>query len=160
MQNGVDLFQRRFHVSVLLDYKGGYSLLDNDYSFICQQAPQPCDENEVASTPLWRQARAVAQNYGTTINGTKYTTTQGYYENGQFWRLREVSGTLQLPRSIAHGVLRAADASLSLQGRNLHVWTKFLGIDPEGTYGTGDTPSAFLTQPPRTYFVARVNLHY
>jgi TonB-linked SusC/RagA family outer membrane protein len=160
IQNGFDLFQRRLRLTVLLDYKGGYNELDTDYEFICQQAPQACSENEVASTPLWQQARAVAENYGTSINGTRYTTQAGYYESGQFWRLREVSATVQLPGAIAHGMLRAADANLSLQGRNLHVWTRFLGIDPEATYGTGDTPTAFLTQPPRTYLIARLNLHY
>jgi outer membrane receptor protein involved in Fe transport len=160
VQNGFDLFDRKLRLNVLMDYKGGYSLLDLTYQFVCQQAPQACSENEVASTPLWQQARAVAQNYGTVVNGTRYTSQQGYYENGQFWRLREAGATLQLPSSVARGLFRAADASLSLQGRNLHVWTKFLGIDPEATYGTGDTPTAFLTQPPRTYFVARFNLHY
>lgn len=160
VQNGFDLFNRRLRVNILMDYKGGYSVLDNTYSFVCQQAPQACPENEVASTPLWRQARAVAENYGTVINGTRYTSTQGYYENGQYWRLREASATLQLPNALVRSLFRAADASLSLQGRNLHVWTKFLGMDPEATYGTGDTPTAFLTQPPRTYFIARFNLHY
>jgi hypothetical protein len=160
VQNGFDLFQRKLRLSVLLDYKGGYNEFDTDYEFVCQQAPQACSENEVASTPLWQQARAVAQNYGTVINGTRYTTQAGYYESGQFWRLREVSATLQLPSRLAKSMLRASDANLSLQGRNLHVWTNFLGIDPEATYGTGDTPTAFLTQPPRTYFIARVNLHY
>jgi hypothetical protein len=160
IQNGFDLFNRKLRLNALLDYKGGYNEFDLDNEFICQQSPQACAEDEVASTPLWMQARAVAQNYGTRVNGSVVTSQQGYYESGQFWRLREVSATIQIPAYLAQHVGHAQDASLSLQGRNLHVWTKFQAIDPEATYGTGDTPTAFLTQAPRTYFVARVNLHY
>src|SRR5207237_511065 len=37
IQNGFDLFQRKLHLSVLFDYKGGFSLFNNTVSFYCQQ---------------------------------------------------------------------------------------------------------------------------
>jgi len=88
----------------------------------------------------------------------------GYYENGQFWRLREVSAVLNMPQSLANK-FRARDANLTLGARNLHVWTKYDGVDPESSFtsgqvGTADTPQDFLTQPPKTYFTLRLNLHY
>ena len=159
IQNGVDLLSRKLRLSASLDYKGGFSLYNQTWQFFCQQAPQSCQENEVASTPLWRQARAVANLYGTTVSGTKFTSPGGYWENGQFWRLREVSATVTLPNSVA-GRLRARDASLVFAGRNLHVWTKYTDIDPEANYATGDTQTDFITTGPATYFEFRLNLHY
>ena len=159
IQNGVDLFSHKVRLMAMFDYKGGFSLFNNTWQFFCQQAPQSCQENEIASTPLWRQARAVANLYGTTVNGTKFTSPGGYWENGQFWRLRELSATLNVPSAVASR-LRARDASLVISGRNLHVWTKYTDIDPEANYSTGDTQTDFITTGPATYFEFRLNLHY
>ena len=159
VQNGFDLFSRKLRVLAMLDYKGGFSLYNQTWEFFCQQAPQSCQENEIASTPLWRQARAVANLYGTTVNGTKFTSPGGYWENGQFWRLREVSATLTLPNALASR-LRARDANLVVAGRNLHVWTKYTDIDPEANYSTGDVQTDFITTGPASYFEFRLNLHY
>jgi len=159
IQNGIDLFSRKVRILALLDYKGGFNLLNNTWQFFCQQAPQACEENEIASTPLWRQARAVANLYGTTVNGTKFTSPGGYWESGQFWRLREVSASFSLPNTVANR-LRARDASIVLAGRNLHVWTKYTDIDPEANYSTGDVQNDFITTGPPTYFEFRLNLHY
>jgi len=159
IQNGIDLFSRKLRVQAMVDYKGGFNLLNNTWQFFCQQAPQACEENEIASTPLWRQARAVANLYGTTVNGTKFTSPGGYWENGQFWRLREVSASFTLPNKWASR-LRARDASVVFAGRNLHVWTKYTDIDPEANYSTGDVQTDFITTGPPTYFEFRLNLHY
>jgi len=164
VQSGFDFLQRKLRITLLFDYKGGYDVLNNSSLFICQQSPKACQEDQDASLPLWQQARAVAANYGTVVNGTRYTTALGYYENGQFWRLRELAATLQLPASLATR-LRARDANFTFGARNLHVWTKYTGIDPESNYtsgatGTNDVANDFLTQPPKTYFTLRLNLHY
>lgn len=164
IQSGVDLFQRKLRVTMLLDYKGGLDVLNNTTLFVCQQSPKACREDQDASLPLWQQARAVAANYGTIVNGTRYTSALGYYENGQFWRLREVAATLQVPNAVVTR-LRARDASLVFGARNLHLWTKYTGIDPESNYTSGqtglnDVQNDFLTQAPKTYFTLRLNLHY
>ncbi len=83
----------------------------------------------------------------------------GYLENGQFWKLREVSAALTLPTAIASKI-RARDAQLVFSARNLHTWTKYTGVDPEANYSTGDTQTDFSTIAPRTYFLVRANLHY
>src|SRR6185312_14481858 len=98
-----------------------YNLENSSMQFICQQAPQACVEDQVASTSIDRQARAVAQNFGTTVNGQKFTTVSGYWENGQFWRLRELSATLQVPEAAAARV-RARDANIVLGARNIVWW--------------------------------------
>jgi TonB-linked SusC/RagA family outer membrane protein len=152
IQNGFDLLQRKVRLNFLLDYKGGFSLFNNTTQFYCQQTNQCYDETHTAAS-LADQARLVAARYASP------TTSGGYLENGQFWRLREVSATITLPKGLASGI-RARDASLSLQARNLHVWTKYKGTDPEANYSTGDVQTDFSTTAPPTYFIARLNLHY
>jgi TonB-linked SusC/RagA family outer membrane protein len=158
IQPGLELFGRRLRVSGLLDYKGGYSIFNNTVSFYCQQTFTCFDEtNKTAS--LYAQARSVAQRYANpTILGA-VTSNVGYYENGQFWRLRELSATLQVPNQLATR-MRARDASLTFSARNVHIWTKYTGSDPESNYGTGDVQQDFSTTAPPSYFTVRLNLHY
>jgi TonB-linked SusC/RagA family outer membrane protein len=158
-QNGIDLFGRKVRLTALIDYKGGANVFNSTLQFQCQQSPNPCFDTSDPNASLFRQARAVAENQGATINGTKTTTTGGYLENGQFWRLREVAGTLTLPNAVAARI-RARDASLTLSARNLHLWTNYTGADPESNYATGDTQSDFATTSPPRYFILRLNLHY
>jgi hypothetical protein len=152
IQNGFDLFQRKLRVTALLDYKGGFSLFNNTTSFYCQQTLTCYDETH-KETSLFEQARLIALRYKSP------NTNQGYWENGQFWRLREVAGTITIPNSVARR-LYARDASLTLSARNLHVWTGYTGTDPESNYGTGDVQTDFSTTAPPTYFIARFNLHF
>jgi len=164
LQNGFDLLRRRLRINVLLDYKGGYVNENATAQFVCQQLPRSCQEDQDKTVSLYRQARAVANSTGTIVNGTRITTSRGYWENGQFWRLREVSAVVQMPNTLA-ARLRARDANITLGARNLHVWTKYDGVDPESNYtsgatGTADIPDDFITQPPKTYFTVRLNLHY
>jgi len=153
IQNGFDLFNHTLRLSALVDYKGGYSLYNNTIQFYCSNQPT-CYEETNTSAPLWRQARVIAQRYTTPVK-----TTAGYLENGQFWRLREVSAVVNLPAA-AVSRIRARDASLAFTGRNLHLWTKYTGVDPESNYSTSDIQTDFETAAPPTYFMVRLNLHY
>jgi outer membrane receptor protein involved in Fe transport len=158
-QNGFDLFNRKLRLTALVDYKGGSNVFNSTLQFQCQQSPNPCYDISNPNAPLFRQARAVAENQGYVINGTKVTTTGGFLENSQFWRLREVSGTLTLP-NVVSARMRARDASVTFAARNLHLWTNYTGADPESNYNVGDTQSDFATTSPPRYFIMRLNLHY
>ena len=158
-QNGFDLFNRHLHLSALIDYKGGSNVLNNSLQFQCQQSPNPCFDISNPKAALWRQARAVAENQGTVIAGTKTTTTGGYLENAQFWRFREAGATVTMPQRLANRV-HAKDLSLTLSARNLHLWTNYTGTDPESNFAVGDVQSDFATTSPRRYFIMRLNLHY
>ena len=152
IQNGFDLFQRKVRLQFLLDYKGGFSVLNQTVQFYCSNF-NTCSEETQTNTPLWRQARVVAQRY------EPVTTQAGYLESGQFWRLREVSAVFTLPERLASR-LRARDASLAFTARNLHLWTNYTGIDPESNYTTGDVQNDFETISPPTYLTVRLNLHF
>ena len=149
VQNGFDLFSRKLRINTLRDYKAGFGLFNSTTNFYCGQTNQCFDETH-KSASLAAQARLVATRYGSP------TTAVGYLENGQFWRLREVSGTLTLPMRAASSI-RAKDASFTFAARNLHVWTKYTGTDPEANYSTGDANDSDHVSPNTSL---RLNLHY
>ena len=149
---GFDLFKRRVRVQGMFDYKGDYKIADGGRSFQCQQNVA-CPGRSDPNASLEDQAAAIA------ATATPIKTTYGYLQDGEFWRFRELSVTLTslaLVSRFAH----SEGASLSFGARNLHVWTKFRGTDPEENYGTGDTQSLFASPAPRTYYTLRLNLHY
>ncbi len=150
--NGFDLLNRKLRITVLADYKGGNILFNNSYEFY--SASSTWYTNNVQSTPLWDQARAVA--YSSAKNPNSYW---GFMESGQFWKLREVSAAWTLPM-VAVSRIRARDAQLVFSVRNLHTWTNYTGIDPESNYSTGDVQTDFSDLAPPTYFILRLNLHY
>lgn len=154
--NGIDLLNRKLRLTALMDYKGGYILNNSSASFYETNFATFAATN-LKSTPLFQQARAVAAS--SAKNPT--TTDIGYRENGQFWRLREVSAAWTLPDVVNHR-LRAHDAQIVLSARNLHVWTAYTGVDPEANYtqGNADVQTTFSTTAPRTYYIIRANLHY
>ncbi len=151
--NGFDLFSRRLRITVLTDYKGGFSLENSSGQFFCSNF-STCASSNLPTTPLWDQARNVANSSKKNPN-----TIRGYVENGQYWKLREVSAAYTLPNTFANRV-HARDIQLVFSARNLHTWTSYTGVDPEENYSTGDVQTDFATTAPRTYFILRANLHY
>jgi len=69
------------------------------------------------------------------------------------------SSGLRMPDRLASR-LRSKDASLVLAARNLKVWTKYKGADPEENYVTTDVQNTFASSAPRSYYTVRLNLHY
>ncbi|HEY9225387.1 MAG TPA: TonB-dependent receptor, partial [Gemmatimonadaceae bacterium] len=158
LQSGVDLFKRQLRVNVSLDHKGGYSLNNGTYAFQCQSQHQNCYDSSNLEASLYQQARVVA------LVNKNPNTSGGFLENGSFWRLREISATWTVPNRLA-SQLRAKDASFTFGARNLKLWTKYGGIDPEANYSTGATGTAevqneFSTTAPPRYYTVRLNLHY
>jgi TonB-linked SusC/RagA family outer membrane protein len=149
---GFDLFNQKVRIQGMFDYKGGYKIYDGGRSFQCANSAA-CPGLSDPNASLEDQAAAVA------ATATPIKTTYGYVQDGAFWRFRDLSVTLRAPTRIAN-LAHAENASLSLGARNLHVWTKFRGTDPEENYGTADTQSLFASPAPRTYFTLRLNLHY
>lgn len=150
VQNSFDLFQKRLSLNFLLDYKGGFSLFNSGKNFLCAQK-DTCPYETLVGTSLEDQARLVASRFK--------GTSAGFWENGQFWRLREVGATLTLPQSVSNR-MSARDGSITFSARNLHVWTSYTGTDPESNYSTGNVQTDLLTTSPPSYFTVRLNLHY
>ena len=162
IQNGFDLFSRRLRVNMMFDYKGGNSILDGANNFQCNTGPYACRDTEDPSFSQDRQAAAIAKQFGTTVAGTSYKTTVGYFRNDQFWKFRELSIVYQLPKMLNDRMRSQNGSSIVFGARNLHTWTSWTGIDPEANYGTSqsETQNEFQTTGLPTYFTVRLNLKY
>jgi TonB-linked SusC/RagA family outer membrane protein len=144
-------------ISSVFDRHAGVLTYDGTEEFRCGFSIQVCPELYLKSTPLKWQAAAVA-----SANGL---SDAGWYEDGSFWKWRELTITVSAPSDWAHRI-GAADLSFSLSGRNLAVWTNYKGFDPEINFGYNGgntsennfTSSDFLTQPPVRYWTGRVNI--
>jgi TonB-linked SusC/RagA family outer membrane protein len=157
--SGFDVFNRKLRINVSGDYKGGLQVFNSAAQFQCAQN-LACKGASDQTASLADQAANVANRYATGADLKGILTPYGYLQSGQFWRLREVSGTYTLPTAISSRLAHARDAQLTFAARNLKVWTKYQGSDPEETAGTGDTQATFGNAGPRTYFVGRLVLHY
>jgi len=79
------------------------------------------------NSPDWGTAEWAARYQG-YLEGAIET----YIEDASFVKLREVSIGADLPRSLFEPILSSADrVSLSITGRNLWMWKKYSGLDPE-----------------------------
>lgn len=95
------------------------------------------------------------------LAGVANADSEMWAEDGSFVRFRELSVGYQLPPAIAN-LFRGRNVSVTAGGRNLAVWTKFRGIDPEsfvrgGLANIGGNEEFFGEAIPR-YFFMRLNI--
>jgi len=151
---GFEFLGRKLRIQANLDSKlGGYQL--NGTERIRCQSRLNCRAVIDPTTPIWEQARAVANRE--TGTATQY----GFMEKTDFLRVREVSATWTMPDRWAQAI-RASRVSLTFAGRNLAVLTDYTGLDPEsGYFGTNiGVVSDFQTAPPPSYYTFRVNVAF
>ena len=162
VQNGFDLFGRKLRINMMFDNKGGNSILDGANNFQCNTGPYACRDTQDPKFSQDRQAAAIAKQFGTTVNGTSYKTTVGYFRNDQFWKFREVSVVYQLPKLLYERIRAQNGSTLVFGARNLYTWSSWTGVDPEANYGTtqSETQNEFQTTGLPTYFTIRLNLKY
>jgi TonB-linked SusC/RagA family outer membrane protein len=86
-----------------------------------------------------------------------------YLQDASFARLREASLTYTLPASIAR-MIRGSNASITVGGRNLALWTNYRGDDPESlSYVPTDgrlIALDFLVMPQTRRYFARFNVGF
>ena len=162
VQNGFDLFGGALRLTGMFDYKGGASILDGANNFQCNTGPYACRDTQDPTVSLDRQAAAIAKRFGTTISGTSYKSSLGYFRNNQFWKFRELSAVWQLPNVALSRIRAQQGSSLVFTARNLYTWSSWTGIDPEANYGLtqSESQSEFQTTGLPTYFTVRFNLKY
>ncbi|MEP6492467.1 MAG: SusC/RagA family TonB-linked outer membrane protein [bacterium] len=101
----------------------------------------------------------------TTTAGTAVGNSlarDAYMVSGDYVRFRELSLTWTLPTNMAQR-LRVAGSSVSVGARNLHLWTKFDGRDPEVSGADGLTNqfrADVETLPQVRRVFARLNLQF
>ncbi len=131
LNSSLELLGRRVRVGVQFDYRGDYVVQNATASGRCQSALN-CRAINDPSAPLAEQAKAVVAR-----SAQDGRSLAGYIENGSFMRLRELSLTYLLPPRVLRFV-RGRDASVTLSARNVHLWTKYGGMDPESTVNGDD----------------------
>jgi TonB-dependent starch-binding outer membrane protein SusC len=142
------LWRDRLRLATVFDYHGGFQRLDYRAWVGCALSLD-CAGSVVRGTETMAEQAAI-QAYG------KANTNMGFIDDGAFTRLREASITADLPREGLRW-LRASSGSVTLSGRNLKMWTKWRGGDPEVNSGA-DAIVTFPTPPQARTFIARVNL--
>jgi len=158
-QGTLDLFKRRLHLSTLVDYKSGFTIQNREQLFLAGNAASYSGSSD-PNASLAQQARTVAATAGLDAAGKPLLTNAGFFENGQFWRLREVSAVYDLGERFAGRLLRASGGSVIVAVRNIHLFSKFTGTDPEANFSQGDFIDNLLTLAPPTFLTFRLNLRY
>lgn len=153
IQSSIMLFAR-VRISGLLDHRGDFKQYNFTEEFRCNGNFAICRGLNDPTAPLWEQARAVQDAAGDASGAP-------FIEDGDFWKLREVSVTFLAPDAWATRI-GAERLQLVLTGRNLATWTDYTGLDPEvNQLGQNNfTTRDFLTQPQKRTWVARVNLSF
>jgi len=152
LTNGFDLFDGRFRLTALVDYKGGHKLSNGTERIRCQNRNN-CRGLHDPSASLFEQARVVAMREDPS------RTQAGFIEDASFIRFRELALTLNAPDNWAARV-GGRRLSATFSARNLGTITDYTGIDPESNYGQNDVPSDFQTAPPPSYFTFRLNVGF
>jgi TonB-linked SusC/RagA family outer membrane protein len=167
---GVDLFNHRLRLTSLFDYKGGYKWYNNTERIRCVSR-QNClglMGADVVNGKLVPRASFQEQAMVVATRDDPSATLDGFFQPASFVRWREFTATLNLPDQWAGRYLRARAASINFAARNLHLWTKYRGIDPEidRLAGTTQTTGAnapgeeFQTLGIPTYFTFRLNIGF
>ena len=170
-QPGVDLFGRRLRLSSLFDYKGGYKWYNNTERIRCVSR-QNClglMGADVVNGKLVPRASFEEQAMVVATRDDPSATLDGFFQPASFVRWREFTATVTLPEHWAGRYLRARTASVNFAARNLHLWTKYRGIDPEidrlagtapGGAGSNQPGEEFQTLGIPTYFTFRLNIGF
>ncbi len=169
VSNTITVF-KNFRVSALLDAKSGFSIYNNTDFFRETQLVR--SDNRLDLTKLSRRERlrrygndtpgrpAFVQENGasTTVNEVR----EAYIQKGDFVRLREVSLTYTLPRSLTSRMGILNGGTFTLAGQNLALWTDYEGADPEViSAATGNfSRTDFLTLPNPRRIVFKTNFTF
>ena len=118
------------------------SLLGRENGACVARTPAPADaciddpgvlvEGIDVATDLPNTTRITAEEYFHGLFGY----TERYVYDAGYVKLRELRLTYNLPQSWAGRIMGAREASFSLTGRNLKMWTNVPNIDPEFAYSS------------------------
>ncbi len=152
--NGFEFWKRRLRVSGMIDFKGGHKIYNNTDRIRCASRFN-CAGLINPQSSHFEQARTVM------VREHSSRSVAGFFEDGDFWRFRELSLSLNVPDDWAGRFFNGRNATATLAARNLGVFsTKYTGVDPEAFASTGDAPSSFQAFAPPTYFSFRLNLGF
>lgn len=176
---------KSLHLSFLFDYRGGYQIyngigteldwsgtgyrtgLYNRQSFVFPNSVI-ADPNKPGSY-IKNTDVVIANgngNNGFWADGINRDVNSNYVTSGNFWKLREVVLSYDLPVSLLNRTKFVKSASVSVQGRNLFVWLAKDNYytDPEYSDGGSDNNGVGLNgisqTPPSRYYGATLSVTF
>ena len=155
LSNGWDLLNRKLRITSMWDWRSGGLWYNNTERIRCTRPN--CSGRMNTRADLIDQATNIAANEHPA------RTLDGYLQSGAFVRLREASLQYTFAPELASKLARARSMSLVVTARNLKLWTKYRGTDPESGFNTTsgtDAPSEFQTVGPPSFFIVRLNLGF
>ncbi len=155
LANTFEFLDRKLRVNTIFDYRGGNRWYNNTERIRCTRPN--CAGRMDLKADFIDQATNIAANEHSA------RTLDGYFQPGSFVRLRETSVQYTFSPALAEKLARAKSLSVVLAGRNLKLWTKYRGTDPESGFNTTEgteAPNEFQTVGPPSYFVFRFNLGF
>jgi len=158
LTNTVRLF-RNLQLYAFLDYQGGHY----QWCAICYTNSRSDLNSKERNDPRLDPSHPEYDSWGKYQLGIlRSTQTETYIYDADFMKLREISATYTVPRSMIErfGFSRAA---VTLSGRNLWMWTKYRdGRDPEVAF-TGDASfetSDYGSIPMQRRWTVSMNLNF
>jgi TonB-dependent starch-binding outer membrane protein SusC len=116
-----DLSYRIFSFNAVVDWQQGGDVIN-----LTQYLMDDGRTSKDWGTPQW------ADRY----RGYQRGVIAPYIEDGSFVKLREVGVMVEVPSRLYAGVVGAQNLRLGVTGRNLWMWTRYSGLDPEvGNFG-------------------------
>jgi hypothetical protein len=157
---------RNFRISAQLDMKQGFKVNNNTKQYRDQQVVR----NREALDPTALSPEARLRRFGPFFNESGVSVApaqvwEPYFEDGDFIRLRDVSVSYTLPRSLSQR-LRMRNAIITAGGRNLALWTDYTGFDPEAISNNAAEDVAafgqyeFFNLPPSRRFFLRLTVDF
>ena len=175
---------KNFSFSFLFEYRGGYSVYNSmgpelDWAGTGYRTAIYNRERFVYPNSVYLDASgkyvpntsiAVKDGNGNagfwTENGANRDVTSNYVTSGDFWKLREVALSYDLPASILARTKAIKGIRLSVQARNLLMWMAKDNYytDPEYSDAGGDSNGIGLTglseTPPSRFYGATINVKF
>lgn len=139
LNSGVSVFNYQLRIAAQVDYRGGFKIQNGLRSF-AEEVPSGAVLNDPHAS-LADQARAVEQSHVIA------PLTNAYFDDGTFVRWRELAVTYFLADRFTRALHMHA-SSVTFLGRNLALWTRYTGADPE----VMNVGSAFVGGPPDGVF--------
>jgi TonB-dependent SusC/RagA subfamily outer membrane receptor len=130
----VVLFNGRVTVSSQFDHRGGFVQTNVNELNRCSTGINNCRAANDPKASFADQVRRIA------FNSARFGSTRwGFEEDGSFTRWRELAVSVDIPQRYV-SMLQARSAMLTVAGRNLKLWTKYSGYDPEINQQAGFPP--------------------
>ncbi|GAB1340990.1 SusC/RagA family TonB-linked outer membrane protein [Gemmatimonas sp.] len=155
LTSGWDLFSKKLRVQTMWDWRSGGLWYNNTERIRCTRPN--CAGRLNPDADFIDQATNIAANEHAA------RTLDGFFQSGAFVRLREASLQYTFSNDMAKRLLRGRSLSAVVTARNLKLWTKYRGTDPESGFNTTqgtEAPSEFQTVGPPSYFIMRLNIGF